>query len=93
MTSKKTVLFIRLSDEIETKFETLRTRIGIKRGKPINKNDLIVNLIEDRFNEITAGPLPQSSETATVEAAEPQTLASVLDIQPPETCTSGVHSV
>jgi hypothetical protein len=89
--SKKTVLFIRLPGDVETKFETLRTRVSLKRGKPINKNDLIINLIEERFDEITSGPSPQSSGTATAVAAEPQTLASALDTPPPVTCTSAAR--
>jgi hypothetical protein len=91
--SKKPVLFIRLPDDVETKFQQLRTRIGTDRGKPITKNDLIVHLIEERFDTIkTASPSQQSSETEKVEAAERQTLASVLDTPPQETCTSEAHS-
>lgn len=91
--SKKPVLFIRLPDDVESKFQDLRTRIGTDRGKPITKNDLIVHLIEERFKSLTkASPSQQSSETVKVATAEPQTLASELDTPPPETCTSEARS-
>ena len=93
MTSKKkTVLFVRLPDEVEAQFQSIRKKLGVQKGKPIKRNNLVIRLIQDRYNELT-DPSQRSCETATEATDEPQTLASGLDTPHPETCTSEAHSV
>lgn len=93
MTSKKkTVLFVRLPDEVEAQFQSIRKKLGVQKGKPIKRNNLVIRLIQDRYNELT-DPSQRSCGTEMEEAAEPQTPASELDTPPPETCTSEAHSV
>jgi hypothetical protein len=90
---KKPVLFIRLSDSLEKKFQTIRTQTSVNLGKRVSKNKLIVSLIEERYAKITEeDPSPQSCETEMGEADELETPASELDTPPLETCTSEAHS-
>lgn len=89
---KKPVLFIRLPDEVEEKFQKIRTNHAVNRGKPITKNKMIIHLIQQSYESLT-GPSQQSCGTETATADEPRTLASELDTPHPETCTSEAHLV
>lgn len=89
---KKPVLFIRLPDDVEAKFQKIRTNHAVNRGKPITKNKMIIHLIQQSYESLT-GPSQQSCGTVTEVADEPQTLASELDTPHPETCTSEAHLV